>query len=166
MKKSILTIAALSFLIISCSSPEKKAKKLIEGHLSKNMNDFKSYEPVEFSKLDSSFSTYERRTMDLDIDTVVTDDLNSAYEKEDKFNAQEDINEKNFKPVFIGWRMNHQFRGKNAFGAMVLSDYNFQFDKDLTKIIESTDRIAATEEMEREFEESQREVDRLLDRNY
>lgn len=162
MKKSTLIAIALSWLVIGCSSPEKKAKKLIEEHLSKTMNDFKSYEPVEYSKLDSTFTAYEREyTIVADTTVDGVDDNRSSIERQKEADAKEDLKEKNFKPQFIGFHMNHQFRGKNSFGAMVISDYNFQFDKDLTNIIAVTDRVAATEEMNKRLEESQRELERL-----
>lgn len=40
-----------------------------------------------------------------------------------------------FKPEFIGWRLTHKFRAKNAYNATVLYDYEFKFDKDLSKVI-------------------------------
>lgn len=41
---------------------------------------------------------------------------------------------KSFKPEFIGWRLTHKFRAKNAYNATVLYDYEFKFDKDLSKV--------------------------------
>ena len=57
MKKILIYI--LLILLSACTTPEKKAKKLIESELYLTLNDFKSYEPVSYSSLDSLYSTYE-----------------------------------------------------------------------------------------------------------
>ena len=42
---------------------------------------------------------------------------------------------KNFQPEFIGWKMTHKFRAKNRMGGTELNEIEFQFDKDITKVI-------------------------------
>ena len=44
--------------LVGCNSNENKAQKLIEDYLSKNLNDASSYESIEFSELDSTFSNF------------------------------------------------------------------------------------------------------------
>ena len=44
-------------LLMACQSPADKAHKLIKEELFKNLHDFSSYEPVEFGKLDSVYTT-------------------------------------------------------------------------------------------------------------
>ncbi|SHG32922.1 hypothetical protein [Pedobacter caeni] len=58
MKKT-LTLALLSILALTSCSNEDKAKATVKTYLSKTMHDFKSYEPVEFGKLDSALSIFE-----------------------------------------------------------------------------------------------------------
>lgn len=55
---SIFLLSAILFF--SCStSPQEKAEAAIKEYLSKNLNDAKSYESVEFGKLDSVFTSCE-----------------------------------------------------------------------------------------------------------
>ncbi len=48
-------------IILSCSSEEQKMQKIIKGYLYKTLDDYKSYEPIEFQPSDSLFSDW---TMD------------------------------------------------------------------------------------------------------
>lgn len=54
--KICVYILVLLITLVSCSSPERKAKKAIKEKLKMTLHDFKSYEPVEFGTLDSLFS--------------------------------------------------------------------------------------------------------------
>lgn len=55
--KKLFILSFISLLIFSCSkSPEEKAKKLINDDLFKTLHDYDSYQAVEFSKLDSTFT--------------------------------------------------------------------------------------------------------------
>lgn len=44
---------------------------------------------------------------------------------------------KNFQPEFIGWKMTHKFRAKNRMGGTELNELEFQFDKDITKVVKT-----------------------------
>lgn len=47
-------------LLIACSqTKEQRAKNVVKRYLDSALNDPHSYEPVEFSNLDSTFTTYE-----------------------------------------------------------------------------------------------------------
>lgn len=57
MKKSF-TLLFLSLIFIGCSkSPQEKAIDLVNKNLQRTLNDYNSYELVEFSELDSTFTT-------------------------------------------------------------------------------------------------------------
>src|SRR5579862_4156486 len=58
MKKLLYIILIFSS---SCGhkSPEERAKKLIDEQMKLTLNDYKSYEPVTFGKLDSSFTDFK-----------------------------------------------------------------------------------------------------------
>ncbi|MCO7721946.1 hypothetical protein [Myroides odoratimimus] len=56
MRKLLLSIS-LIFLISCSKSPQDKALKLIDNNFKKTLNDYNSYELIEISKLDSSFTT-------------------------------------------------------------------------------------------------------------
>jgi hypothetical protein len=132
MKKLLTLLAILTIISTSCSK-EDKAKKLIKAELSKNMNDFKSYEPVEFSKIDSAFTSYEGAEYERMLE-LPEDQFNEAMKKDS-------LDRVNFKPVFKGYSMLHSFRAKNSLGAVVLNRYRFYFDKDLDKVTSTVDDI-------------------------
>lgn len=46
--------------------------------------------------------------------------------KEDEFNS--------FQPSFIGWSLSHKFRATNAFGAKIINEMIFYFDRDVFEI--------------------------------
>lgn len=149
-------------LLAGCTSPEKKAQSCIKAEMKKNLNDPSSYEPVEFSKLDSLFSYFRNSQEWSDIrDSVdkyehIYEDHISSYSwvkeraqekmkdlglsfdevkgKTFYFLEKQDSLEKNYKPEWIGWEMKHKFRAKNGFGAMKLDEEIFHFDKEVTKI--------------------------------
>jgi hypothetical protein len=62
MKTLLYTIALLSMLLCSGCSKESKAKSAIKNYLFKVMYDYNSYQPVEYGKLDSTFSNYNSTT--------------------------------------------------------------------------------------------------------
>ena len=73
-----------------------------------------------------------------------TEEFRSKLEKEkplwlefkhyqDKINASKN----NFQPEFIGWKMTHKFRAKNRMGGNELNEIEFQFDKDITKVVKA-----------------------------
>jgi len=164
MKKIILILIFLS----SCNtSPEQKAEKLIEEYLRKSLNDYKSYEPVEFSSLDTIFSSLDtwkpydsiarlRDAADVIAKTFKQENekyfynkpklansfLQDALKEEDTVrtmtNLLDSMNRK-FFPKRIGWKMTHTLRAKNAFGAVVLNKITYFFDENLTRVIKEVD---------------------------
>jgi len=176
--KKIITLSAIILVVVACNnSNERKAKKLIKEYLKTTMNDFSSYEPVEFSELDSSFSNYyeseegkklnERmeNKMEYIKDTRERVDrfIQQGYSKEliETFQGFYDESQREFDslfhadiqarqsfiPEFDGWLMSHKFRGKNAFGGVILNEYIFHLDKDLTKVTDFTDYNVALDKL-------------------
>lgn len=79
-KFKIMETAALSFsmmiltLLLSCKAPETGTKKVIKDYLQLNLNDFRSYEPLEYGEMDciteydvlvSKMQTYAQRIQGL-----------------------------------------------------------------------------------------------------
>ena len=153
--------------MFACSaSPIDKAKSLIKEELKKSMNDYSSYEPVDFGKMDSVYTNLETDSTFIMIDVAY-----ESYKEQQKKNLDEyladittgdkelmGIDKKQndiyagkidsigklrakvlstFKPDFKGWRLEHTFRGKNKLGALVVNKYAFYFDKGITKILDS-----------------------------
>lgn len=55
-----------------------------------------------------------------------------------EFKHYQDIiyaSKKSFQPEFIEWKMTHKFRAKNRMGGTELNELEFQFDKDITKVV-------------------------------
>ena len=158
IKEIILGVVALA--VVGCSSPEKKAQKLIKEHLKQTLNDPKNYEPINFEGLDSTFTTirensdYSTAYAAFTVYASHTQDK-SRYEDFDEHKLKHVVDtefwqseidslakyveilkemEKEFIPEFKGWSMKHKFRAKNAMNATILNKYIFYFDKDITKI--------------------------------
>jgi hypothetical protein len=183
--KKILSLVLIVMVFTACTNNEKKAKKLIKEYLKTSMNDFSSYEPVEFSKLDSTFSYYRdtdegkklkgqlKSTMESwqwwselaqNASSPTASEVYLKYSKEngikyDSLQNLDSIAEQSFKPEHIGYAMSHKFRGKNALGAIMLNESGFYFDKDLTKV---TDVIDINDEFEK-FRERLERINRKYD---
>lgn len=65
--------------------------------------------------------------------------------------------QKSYKPKFDGYSIEHSFRARNRFNAMILQTYVFILNKNF-KVTDSADR----EEMEQRREDLQREIDNLV----
>lgn len=51
--KKIMFLAVMAMFLLACSSNQKKAEQSVQTYLEENLNDPKSYESIEFGKLDS-----------------------------------------------------------------------------------------------------------------
>lgn len=138
--------------LCSCSkSKVERAKESIRKHLSKTMLDFKSYEPVEFGKLDSTFSDYKNSIRadslqkDIDYSLQLATQLKESGEKSDakasiygivdlilrqvdSLTKLRDKEESEFHPAFAGYTLTHTYRGKNALGATIITTDKFLLD--------------------------------------
>lgn len=154
------------FVAFSCSPPtlESKAKTLIEEELKNKMNDWKSYEFVEMTRVFEKYTDFrdtekakelsdkkffiERNISSLEIDKKyltntspkryqkIIDSLSFYKQMKQDLENKYEIEEKNFTKEHIGYFTRFKFRGKNKFGGIVLNEYVFSFDKDFTKIVD------------------------------
>jgi len=158
-----LSLISLTLIFASCSSNENKAQKLIKQYLSENLNDASSYESVEFSGLDSLFSSYmstpegeelwkkggmigtfHERASELEIELItekkpetiaIYEDSIKIYKQlATEYETKYNENEKAYKGNFTGWQMTHKYRAKNKLGATVLESTLFNLDKEFTKV--------------------------------
>lgn len=147
MKKLLLLLTAT--LILSSCSNEQKAKKVIKEYLSKNMNDFKSYEPIEFLEIEPIYSHRYESVPDAEEilrDSIGMSKMFSSLSDPDtvkKYNIIMDElmaplreAEKNHVPKLLKYEITHRFRGKNLVGTLVLNQWTFYLDKDLTEVID------------------------------
>lgn len=156
------------FYSMSCTekSPTDRLQDEIKIHLSKTMHDFKSYEPVDYSKVDSTFTVYastprgkglydslrrctvlqERFTENARSYTYTApetamkllSDSKRYGQVGDSLLAVINKEEKEYRGVFNGYKIVHSFRGKNMSGATVLSKKRFSFDT-AYKLIDAQD---------------------------
>jgi hypothetical protein len=140
-------------LMIGCQTKEEKARTAIKEYLSKTLNDFKSYEPIEYGSLDSNESAFaetdqyqllkERR----DYYKKQMNDANERAQNAELYDKRKAITlykeaEANansagefnklilegldkFKGKFNGYIIRHKFRAKNAMGGLVLNQKYF-----------------------------------------
>lgn len=170
MKKPVLIVACLLFMIVSCKqSPEEKAKALIKEELRTTLHDYKSYEPVNYGILDSSFSSPADLVEYREAKAAMSDNLEKlkefnsdleiygrswvasgefANKKEqykllniefDKAKKTVDSILKGFVPRFSSWKMKHSYRAKSLVGNLGIHHYDYYFDSSLTKIIKNVD---------------------------
>lgn len=167
MKKILLFLAVGAIISTACSpSKEDKAKKLVEESLKKTMKDWSSYEFVEMSKPDSTFTTYfstseydslskiendlELKKIDLDVNSgypdiygktrcrEMTDSIPVIEQLIGDTKNKIEIGQKNFKRQFSGWYTKFTYRGNNSLGAKVIEKANYYFDKDITEIVHTS----------------------------
>jgi hypothetical protein len=166
--KTYTLFLTLAFLLFSCSSLEDKAKKTIKENLRLTLDDYKSYEPVQYGKLEYAMSVwadapevtsllkketyyitkcleYKEKYELYDFDVLSKDftmyfDLSGVY-----LDSAEYIDEKiktfetNFTPERIGWQMTHSFRAKTSAGNLKLNKYLFIFDNGISRVIKAVD---------------------------
>jgi len=164
MKKLITILFALTIIFASCTkSPEQKAQTCIKDYLKKHLNDVKSYEPVEFGKLDTFKTvfeksvTYEFLNKDIEFQFKLADEAAedfkypSLYDSKTCINQQTEclkkidslqkiikIKKSEFKPQEV-FSMLHKFRAKNAMGGMILNEVTFIITKDFKETLELKD---------------------------
>ena len=160
--KKILLLLIMGLIVISCSkSPEKVAQQLIKEWLNENMDDIKSYEPVKFGQLDTICPKWESidsiKASAVEWEQIIADNKSMLIEyksvlkpldveqiKENirvgEFLYAEDLqliqNYNDGYPLgFLGYKIEHSFRGANKVGGIVLQTATFIFDRDFTKVV-------------------------------
>jgi len=144
-------IILLIIIMSGCSTPEKKAQQAVTNYLKENLNDWKSYEPIEWSYYDSSFSNYDdeftilksqlkllQSKADLSLSLA---DLTAYKQQKDSVNNLSiflDSARVNFKPSFNGYRIQHKFRAKNYQGNYIINERLFHVYKDYSGAKEIT----------------------------
>ncbi len=141
--KHYLKFFVIVLVLTSCTkSNEDKAKEGVKDYLKTNMNDFKSYEPVEWGAVDSLFlecqETQEYKELNDSIAFYFDKSNNNTSHEEwqkyfdlhQKASNKLIVMLKMYKPKFDGYKIIHKYRGTNELGAMVLNETWFYLDKD------------------------------------
>ena len=169
LSKPILTFVIISVVtLIGCSSPEKKFKKAIREELRLTLHDFKSYEPVQFGKIEAAESVYtdlpevgnylgkSESYLKLvneynDKADIYDNDYSrekyrqySSLSSEALYNAKKymekvDSIKLHFDPKIIGWQMTHTFRAKSLGGNLGIHHYIYIVDKEYKKVLKTID---------------------------
>ena len=158
--KKVLLFVVIVLLIVGCSN-EHKSKALIKDYLKTNLDDYSSYESVEYTKLIADSSTYfddetykylslKQKSIELTLGLLVTDydeeipiiDTVDVYgNNKTNYNdsllaymEKQNVFISNFKPEHIGWAMGHVFRTKKD-GNLKLFKCVFHIDKNFENIV-------------------------------
>ena len=86
MKKIILLVCVITALCSCGKSNEDKARELIEAKLKTTMNDWDSYEFVEMSKVDSTFTFF----MDTEEAKTIKDQIAETKDQIMKYDVWKD----------------------------------------------------------------------------
>lgn len=164
MTKRIIALLAVSMLLAGCSqTPEEKAKAIITKAINDELDDPSTYEPIEFGALDSAITSLDNhREYVLMVDLVKVlveksethlnlakmyqgisqysfdDEMRQGRELLDSVHhieARLDAIKAAFKPEFVGWKMTHSFRAKQAGEDKKKYDEVYYLDKELTKVV-------------------------------
>jgi hypothetical protein len=169
MRLIICFLSVIMFSACKQQTPEEKAKKLIKDRLFTTLHDFKSYEPVKYGTVDSSFTsvfedpTYMALKSEYDSLKKEVDDniergktyvnypmiaymgikyANTAQKCVDQMiplGKSMDSLEVVFKPKFNGWKMDHSFRAKSLGGNLGIHHYTYYFNEKLDSLIDAID---------------------------
>lgn len=161
MKNIFIIILPLLLLLAACNN-DKKAAATIREYMRQHSDNYNSYEPVSFSKLDTSFQYYigtaaqlqlsaltdsfdkesEKYALLLKSDRIPMQEKRQVYQKlqvvQDTIFALVDSSmraEKNFKPFMRGYYLEHTYRIKNKTGTTELKDEIFILNKTLDSVI-------------------------------
>ena len=167
--KSLLILILFSFIFAySCSSPEKKIKNIIKEELRLTLHDFKSYEPVEFGKIEVAMSSLEdlpevQKYLNKaegftklykeygDKADIYSYDYSSSLfrtyygmyssyiDSAKKYLEKLKYIELYFSPEQIGWQMKHTFRANNLAGNLEIHHHLLVVDKEYKRVIKSID---------------------------
>ena len=158
MKNILIPILAI-IVFSGCSSTDRKAKMLIKQYLKEYIDDWSSYEPIKFERLDSVYTSVyddpEYITEVKKIDSTSVDYIewelkrsqnsisyspNTEYYLYNRHlemvitNPVLDSIKNHFIPTIKGWSLNHIFRS-NENGFPKIHNMKFYFDKDINVIL-------------------------------
>lgn len=164
--QKLLIVILMILTVASCTlNSDKKAKNLIRDYLKNHMNDFSSYESVEFGQITGDSTNIEdtekgkalfgeKKVLEESLKQYFLNNtiINSGkpdkeiqkelYDSALKFESEiVDVDvqlkklEDKFNPSLKGYFMTHKFRSANTYGKKIIGELTFYFDKDLTKVI-------------------------------
>lgn len=153
MKQLIFAFTICAFIFSSCQSKEDKAKELVKDDLYKTLHDFSSYEPVEWTELKPTYNASkepkERRDTLLyyGMKRMMLESFSGGdgMLKEESYAGEYEQKRKRYKAIedsiqalmpIKGYTINHTYRANTLEGNKRISTMKYEFDADLTKIVE------------------------------
>ncbi|MFZ4707175.1 MAG: hypothetical protein ACOYMF_14315 [Bacteroidales bacterium] len=94
MKKLLSLVLALLIATSCINNNERKAKKLIKKYLKTTLNDYSSYDPMEFSKLDPVYSRYYQDSTYIELDRIQSSNLDLIKTFEETIEKANEFNER------------------------------------------------------------------------
>jgi hypothetical protein len=142
--KRILFLFFAVFALMACSqkTPQQKAEAAVKQYLQKNMDDPSSYEPVEFGKLDSAYSTLEDDSAYIAMNAEIAGIYPETIADINKKTALQNNLTKyisSYKNKWTGYTITHKARAKNKLGALVMENLKFTLDKNFN--VKKTEEI-------------------------
>jgi len=158
--KNLIYLFIVGLALSSCNSNDNAAKSLVSDYMAKSLMDASSYESVEFTELDSTFSIFyftteatllrtkrdlaHTRAFGFTLDNIgknsssILDSIRVYEQMEQEMQLLLDEKEQYYEGRFDGWTTVHTYRAKNGFGAYRLGKFRFMFNKDMTEIVSAT----------------------------
>lgn len=158
--KFISMIRRVTFVLIVsafiCSCEETGTKKLVSEFMAQNLNDFDSYKPLVYGKIDSNLSsvvyelsyqklTSERERLLNQLNDIFYKGLSEVRYYKDQYHLLSDsfdrvksriaVVEANFKSRFLGWRQKHSYRSKNTTGGVEINYVVIFYNREKTAIL-------------------------------
>lgn len=153
-------------LLCACSTNEDKAKDLIEQDLKTRIKDWKSYQFVEMTKLDTTYTSFtttpegkkfqeRKNVLNRDINllqrriqasdtlgrkalaALQKDSLNKLIFQRDVVTGESLVAEQGYQGTFNGFRTRFRYYYMNEDSVRLLENRWYFFDKDLTRITKS-----------------------------
>lgn len=126
----IVTVVMFACTTQSNLTPQQKAEGSVKDYLNKNLNDPHSYESVQFGTLDSiKVDTAALHNLRIDESQVKDGLLASLYDPHEFDSLAKRVADSVHQ---LGqWQIEHSYRAKNGFGALMLTKDVFYLDSNL-----------------------------------
>jgi len=139
MKRLLLIVSQLIVIIFisGCNTddPMWKAKRVIRENFQMNLNDYKSYEPVEYGSLVVVKSISEvKQTLD-SLFRRIDSETNTEEGSYETWRILQSIDSiRKSVENGPGWKLDHTFRARIPAGGYMLHHYEIYFDPEITKV--------------------------------
>lgn len=133
MRKCLAMIVVLA--LVGCNS-KPRYQDVIDRYLHEHLNDPGSYQLLEMGEpgiitpMSKAFEECNRR---MRAGEFPVDSINAKLDGIKQRFTQQGINPYDT----LGWSVDLKYRARNSFGALVLEEYTYTFNKDMSRIIKA-----------------------------